>query len=165
MEMVVCQLVTPDQKGSRNESQEVALSSSKWTPVVSLNLMITLLSSSVSEATMHFSHLYLLKTMGCQCCLTNISSVLRISLKKNNSVHAWDLEFNPSVRCQAKFCFFDNDKIDHHLFGRKLFRAQSWLPIIIWVFPPLKSIAGFLSIWFKIHLVSMFLVILKILLS
>jgi hypothetical protein len=55
MEMVVCQLVTPDQKGSRNESQEVALSSSKWTPVVSLNLMITLLSSSVSEATMHFS--------------------------------------------------------------------------------------------------------------
>jgi len=29
MEMVVCQLVTPDQKGSRNESQEVALSSSK----------------------------------------------------------------------------------------------------------------------------------------
>lgn len=55
MEMVVCKLVTPDQKGSSNESQEVALSSCKWTPVVSLNLMITLLSSSVSEATMHFS--------------------------------------------------------------------------------------------------------------
>jgi hypothetical protein len=63
MEMVVCKLVTPDQKGSWNESQEVALSSSKWTPVVSLNLMITLLSSSVSEATMHFSGMetYVLK--------------------------------------------------------------------------------------------------------
>ncbi|CAK7334157.1 unnamed protein product [Dovyalis caffra] len=53
------------QTSSSNESQEVASSSSTRIPVVSLNLMIALLSSSVShgsDATMHKRHLSYMET-------------------------------------------------------------------------------------------------------